>query len=115
MFIPYESIMISELKMKLLKLSHYQLEEKGYDIDEIDREIFIAAGYLATVTMEVMGDLFQGAKKTKTWLADCASLITQQGHPCCMDFSYRNSCHPAVSSKATENSGHCHAVCDCGG
>jgi DNA-directed RNA polymerase len=60
---------------------HDQLEEKGYDIDEIDRDIFIAAGYLATVTMEVMGDLFQGAKKTKSWLADCARMITQQGHP----------------------------------
>ena len=58
-----------------------KLEEKGYDIDEIDREIFTAAGYLATVTMEVMGDLFQGAKKTKSWLAECARLITRQGHP----------------------------------
>ena len=59
----------------------YQLKEKGYDIDEIEREIFSAAGYAATVTMEVMGDLFQGAKRTKTWLADCARLISQQGHP----------------------------------
>lgn len=58
-----------------------KLEEKGYDLDEIDREIFAAAGYLATVTMEVMGDLFQGAKKTKTWLADCARIISHQGHP----------------------------------
>jgi DNA-directed RNA polymerase len=57
------------------------LEEKGYDIDEIDREIFAAAGYLATVTIEVMGDLFQGARKTKSWLADCARLISQQGQP----------------------------------
>ena len=57
------------------------MEEKGYDIDEIDREIFSAAGYLATVTMEVMNDLFQGAKKTKSWLAECARLITRQGHP----------------------------------
>jgi DNA-directed RNA polymerase len=31
--------------------------------------------------MEVMGDLFTGAKKTKTWLSDCARLISQQGHP----------------------------------
>jgi DNA-directed RNA polymerase len=58
-----------------------KLEEKGYDLDEIDREVFAAAGYLATVTMEVMGDLFQGARNTKTWLADCARLISQQGHP----------------------------------
>ena len=58
-----------------------QLKDKGFDIDEIEREIFSAAGYAATVTMEVMGDLFQGAKSTKTWLADCARLISQQGHP----------------------------------
>mmetsp|Transcript_29541 Transcript_29541/g.71354 ORF Transcript_29541/g.71354 Transcript_29541/m.71354 type:complete len:1318 (-) Transcript_29541:310-4263(-) len=58
-----------------------KLEEKGYDLDDIDREIFAASGYLATITMEVMGDLFQGAKKTKQWLADCARIISQQGHP----------------------------------
>ena len=58
-----------------------KLEEKGHDMDEIEREVFAAAGYLATVTMEVMGDLFQGARNTKTWLADCARLIAQHGHP----------------------------------
>lgn len=58
-----------------------KLKGKGYDIDEIEREVFNAAGYVATVTMEVMGDLFTGAKKTKTWLSDCARLISQQGHP----------------------------------
>jgi DNA-directed RNA polymerase len=50
-------------------------------IDEIDREVFAAAGYLATMTIEVMGDLFQGARKSKSWLADCARLISQHGHP----------------------------------
>jgi DNA-directed RNA polymerase, mitochondrial len=58
-----------------------KLAEKGYDLDEIEREVFAAAGYLATITMEVMGDLFQGARNTKSWLADCARLISQQGHP----------------------------------
>ncbi|KAG7337255.1 DNA-directed RNA polymerase [Nitzschia inconspicua] len=58
-----------------------KLEEKGFDVDEMDRELFAAAGYLATVTMDVMGDLFQGAKRTKTWLADCARLISREGHP----------------------------------
>lgn len=58
-----------------------KLEEKGCDLDELQREIFAAAGYLATVTMEVMGDLFQGARNTKSWLAECARLISQQGHP----------------------------------
>merc|ERR1711939_826961 len=53
---------------------------QGFDIEEMDREIFTAAGYLATITMEVMGDLFQGARNTKTWLADCARLISKQGH-----------------------------------
>jgi DNA-directed RNA polymerase len=47
----------------------------------MDREIFAAAGYLATMTIEVMGDLFQGARKTQNWLAECARLISQQGHP----------------------------------
>jgi len=58
-----------------------KLKGKGCDIDEIERDIFSAAGYVATVTMEVMGDLFQGAKNIKTWLADCARLLSQQGHP----------------------------------
>lgn len=57
------------------------MEELGQDVDELDREIFAASGYLATVTIEVMGELFQGARKTQNWLADCARLITQQGHP----------------------------------
>lgn len=58
-----------------------KLAEKGFDLDDIEREVFSAAGYLATITMEVMGDLFQGARNTKSWLADCARLISQQGHP----------------------------------
>ena len=28
-----------------------------------------------------MGDLFQGARKTKGWLTECARLISQHGHP----------------------------------
>lgn len=47
----------------------------------MQHEIFASAGYLATLTIEVMGDLFQGARKSKAWLADCARLISQQGHP----------------------------------
>lgn len=50
-------------------------------MDLIDREVFAAAGYLATLTIEVMGDLFQGARKTKSWLTECARLISRQGHP----------------------------------
>jgi len=31
--------------------------------------------------MNVMGDLFTGAKKTMNWLTTCARLITQHGYP----------------------------------
>jgi DNA-directed RNA polymerase len=58
-----------------------KLEEKGFDLDEMDQDIYIASGYLASLTMEVMGDLFTGAKETMTWLTTCARLITQRGHP----------------------------------
>lgn len=58
-----------------------QLEDKGYDIDELNREVFQACGYLAQVTMDVMGDLFQGARQTMNWLTTCARLITQHGYP----------------------------------
>ena len=47
----------------------------------MEREIFAASGYLAALTIEVMGDLFQGARKTKSWLAECARLISSEGHP----------------------------------
>lgn len=58
-----------------------KLEVKGIDVDEIDDEIHAACGYLASVTMEVMGDLFVGARQTMTWLATCARLIGSQGQP----------------------------------
>jgi len=57
------------------------LEGKGYDIDEMNLEIFRACGYLARVTMDVMGDLFTGAKETMHWLATCARMISQHGYP----------------------------------
>lgn len=58
-----------------------KLEAKGYDVDEIESEIHSACGYLASVTMEVMGELFQGARQTMNWLATCARLISSQGQP----------------------------------
>jgi DNA-directed RNA polymerase, mitochondrial len=58
-----------------------QLVEQGYDVDEMQGEVFNAAGYLATLTMQAMGDLCQGAQKTKNWLTECARLITRHGHP----------------------------------
>ena len=58
-----------------------KLEGLGYDIDEINNEIFLACGYLATITMQAVGDLFVGAKQTMDWLTTCARLITQHGYP----------------------------------
>jgi len=58
-----------------------KLEGKGYDIDEMDNEIYAACGYLASLTMEVMGELFIGARQTMNWLATCARLISSQGQP----------------------------------
>jgi DNA-directed RNA polymerase, mitochondrial len=53
----------------------------GHDLDEIDFEVFNACSYLAFVTLEVIGDLFSGAKGTMNWLTSCARLITQHGYP----------------------------------
>jgi DNA-directed RNA polymerase, mitochondrial len=58
-----------------------KLVEEGHDIDEMDSSIFQACGYLATVTMEVIGDLFTGAKGTMNWLTTCARLISRHGYP----------------------------------
>lgn len=58
-----------------------KLEEQGHDIDEIEAEIHVACGYLASLTMEVMGQLFTGARETMKWLTACARLISAQGQP----------------------------------
>lgn len=58
-----------------------KLEGKGYDVDDINREVFQACGYLAVLTMDVIGQLFSGAKETMTWLTTCARLITHHGYP----------------------------------
>ena len=58
-----------------------QLEEQGRDLDEINFEVFRASGYLAEVTMNVIGDLFTGAKQTMNWLTHCARLLSSKGHP----------------------------------
>ena len=58
-----------------------KLEGLGHDIDEIDDEVFRACGYLATITMQAVGDLFVGAKQTMDWLTVCARMITQHGYP----------------------------------
>ena len=45
------------------------------------KEIHAACGYLARLTMDVMGELFTGARQTMKWLATCARLIAQLDQP----------------------------------
>jgi DNA-directed RNA polymerase len=47
----------------------------------MSNEVFQACGYVASLTMEVMGDLFTGARETMNWLTTCARMITQHGFP----------------------------------
>lgn len=58
-----------------------KLEANGVDVFEKRFEIRTACGYLAKVTMQVIGDLFTGAKETMNWLTICARLIAENGHP----------------------------------
>ena len=58
-----------------------QLENQGNDIDEMNHEIFQASGYLARLTMDVIGDLFSGARETMNWLTACARMMSQKGYP----------------------------------
>jgi DNA-directed RNA polymerase, mitochondrial len=58
-----------------------KLKDKGVDVDEIETEIFHACGYLAKVTIQVMGTLFTGARQTMNWLTTCARLISKYGQP----------------------------------
>jgi DNA-directed RNA polymerase len=58
-----------------------KLENQGVDVHELDHEVHAASGYLATKTMDVMGQLFSGARQTMNWLTACARLIAEQGQP----------------------------------
>ena len=58
-----------------------KLEARGDDVHEIMPEIQYACGYLASMTMDVMGQLFVGARQTMNWLTCCARLISSQGSP----------------------------------
>ncbi|KAL7569203.1 hypothetical protein ACA910_016762 [Epithemia clementina (nom. ined.)] len=58
-----------------------KLEAAGHDIDLMQTEIFEACGYLAKITMAVMGDLFTGARGIMNWLTACARLISKKGYP----------------------------------
>ena len=58
-----------------------KLQSAGYDIDEMEAEIFQASGYLAKVILHVIREHFTGARDTMDWLTTCARLITQHGYP----------------------------------
>ena len=58
-----------------------KLEEQGMDVDEMQNDIRQSCGYLAQVTMDVMGQLFSGARQTMNWLTACAKVISKQGQP----------------------------------
>ena len=58
-----------------------KLVERGMDVDEFQTEIRQACGYLAKVTMKVMGELFSGARQTMNWLTACAKVISKQDQP----------------------------------
>eukprot|EP00523_Entomoneis_sp_CCMP467_P022963 CAMPEP_0168827670 /NCGR_PEP_ID=MMETSP0727-20121128/117_1 /TAXON_ID=265536 /ORGANISM="Amphiprora sp., Strain CCMP467" /LENGTH=1128 /DNA_ID=CAMNT_0008880841 /DNA_START=18 /DNA_END=3404 /DNA_ORIENTATION=- len=58
-----------------------KLENAGYDVDELHREIFVACGYLAKVVIQVIRFHFTGAEETMEWLKKCAKIITQHGYP----------------------------------
>jgi DNA-directed RNA polymerase len=58
-----------------------KLEQKGHDLDEMAPEIHNACSYLAKLTMDVMGEQFQGARQTMNWLTKCARLIAATGQP----------------------------------
>ena len=57
------------------------MAEQGQDLDEVNYEVFRASGYLAQVTMDVIGDLFSGAKQTMNWLTQCARALSAKGYP----------------------------------
>ena len=62
------------------KLSE-KLAAKGVDLYESDDEVHAASVYLASVTMDVMGDLFTGARSTMGWLTSCAKIAVAHGTP----------------------------------
>lgn len=56
---------------------------EAFDVDpallsqEADREFFAAAGYLATITMESIGEVFSNAKKIMDWLGTVSHMIAK--------------------------------------
>jgi len=68
-------------RKQIMEKLEEKLEAAGVDIEERSDEIYAASGYLARLTMEVMGELFQGARQTMSWLAECARLISSHGQP----------------------------------
>jgi len=62
-----------------------RLEEKFENVyespDEAEQVAYECSGLVATVTMDALHELFQGARNTMAWLGNCARLVSQQGHP----------------------------------
>ena len=48
---------------------------------ESDAELYDAAGYLATLTLGAVGQLFAGADRVKEWLRHLAQTVAGTGHP----------------------------------
>jgi len=45
------------------------------------QEIYEAARYLATVTLNKLAELFSSARDIMAWLSQCASLVASTGQP----------------------------------
>mmetsp|Transcript_21467 Transcript_21467/g.31136 ORF Transcript_21467/g.31136 Transcript_21467/m.31136 type:complete len:959 (+) Transcript_21467:110-2986(+) len=65
---------LARLKEKL-----YGDEETTLDKAE-DQKVFDAANYLANVTIDSLGDMFEAANEIMEWLAVVASAVATQGH-----------------------------------
>ena len=65
-----------------------RLHEKMVDIEaedsaEVEEHLYGASCYVARMTMQSMGTLFEGARNIMDWLAECAALVAKEGQPMC--------------------------------
>lgn len=64
-----------------------RLEEKMHSdpnkviTPDLDNEIFRASKYVSDLTLDSIGEMFQGAKGIMDWLGDCATIVASQGQP----------------------------------
>ena len=63
-----------------------RLEEKMHSdpnkvvTPDLDKEIFRASKYVSDLTLDSIGEMFQGAKGIMDWLGACATIVASQGH-----------------------------------